>query len=327
MLARELQGAGVGRFQDGRWQPLPAGMLEGKRHFAFYYSAHWCPPCRAFTPKLVSFYQSFAAAHPDFELVFVSSDHSEGEMRTYMQEAGMPWPAVPFAKAKTAHLPRSTGNGIPCLVLADADGRVLADSFAGATYLGPGKVLKDIGNLPVGGTSAPAPLLAANSPPKPATTTPGETSAGLRREMAAAAAAERQAVFEKHRAEADALYNDLNVRRAKLKGADAKAVAAFNADAARYAALLEQTKTESNSLEPVTTPTLATTGPAEPKFTGPIPPNTKRGPVYVPGVVGGNPDGAKPTGTPGDKPGLYRRSIDAARAARDAASRTEEEPR
>ena len=336
VLARELQGAGVGRFQDGRWQPLPAGALEGKRHFAFYYSAHWCPPCRAFTPKLVAFYQSFAASHPDFELVFVSSDHSEADMRKYMQEAGMPWPAVPFAKVKTAHLPRSTGNGIPCLVLADADGRVLADSYAGATYLGPGKVLKDIGNLPVGGTSAPAPLLAANSPPKPATTTPGETSAGLRREMAAAATAERQAslgaekraAFEKHRAEADALYHDLNARRAKLKGADAATVATFNADATRYAALLEQTKTERNALEPVAAPTPTTTGPADPKLTGPIPPNpAQRGPVYVPGVVGGNPNGTKPTGAPGDQPGLYRRSLDAARAARDAASRAEENPR
>ena len=39
--------------------------------------------------------------------------------------------------------------------------------------------------------------------------------------------------------------------------------------------------------------------PAAPKFTGPIPPNAKRGPAYVPGVVGGNPNGTKPTGTPG----------------------------
>lgn len=36
-----------------------------------------------------------------------------------------------------------------------------------------------------------------------------------------------------------------------------------------------------------------------PKFTGPIPPNAKRGPVFVPGVPGGNPQGTKPTGTPG----------------------------
>ena len=50
---------------------------------------------------------------------------------------------------------------------------------------------------------------------------------------------------------------------------------------------------------PEATPEKPKPKPAAPKFTGPIPPNAKRGPVYVPGVVGGNPNGTKPTGTPG----------------------------
>lgn len=50
---------------------------------------------------------------------------------------------------------------------------------------------------------------------------------------------------------------------------------------------------------PEATPEKPKPKPAAPKFTGPIPPNVKRGPVYVPGVVGGNPNGTKPTGTPG----------------------------
>jgi nucleoredoxin len=30
--------------------------LSSKKVVLFYFSAHWCPPCRAFTPLLKDFY-------------------------------------------------------------------------------------------------------------------------------------------------------------------------------------------------------------------------------------------------------------------------------
>ena len=46
--------------QDGHFQSLDASTLKNVKFWAFYYSASWCPPCRAFTPKLVDFYNQFA---------------------------------------------------------------------------------------------------------------------------------------------------------------------------------------------------------------------------------------------------------------------------
>lgn len=42
--------------------------LEGKGIVLIYFSAHWCPPCRAFTPVLKDFYE----VHSIIKLIDVS---------------------------------------------------------------------------------------------------------------------------------------------------------------------------------------------------------------------------------------------------------------
>ena len=121
--------------------------LKGK-FVGIYFSAHWCGPCRRFTPQLAEFYRQFKAGHPELELIFVSSDHSEAEMEAYMREAAMPWPAIQYRKVRSASAIRKyAGRGIPCLVLVDPDGKVLSHSYDGDTYVGPGKVVADIQKL------------------------------------------------------------------------------------------------------------------------------------------------------------------------------------
>ncbi len=126
-------------------KPCPASRLDGKRYYAIYFSAHWCPPCRAFTPELVRFYQETVKAHPDFELVFSSLDRSEQDMTRYMSEATMPWPAVRYAAREK--LQKWCGPGIPCLVVLDAAGKVVSDSFQAGQYRGPQAVLDDLRKL------------------------------------------------------------------------------------------------------------------------------------------------------------------------------------
>jgi nucleoredoxin len=134
-----VKGSSLARSPDER--------LQGVRYLAVYYSAHWCPPCRAFTPDLVAAYRSLKAEHPEFELVFVSSDRNEKEMRGYMTEYDMPWLAVAFDRVDSTRALARPGheNGIPNLVFLDADGKELSTSFSpGGDYLGPHKVLADI---------------------------------------------------------------------------------------------------------------------------------------------------------------------------------------
>ena len=102
---------------------IATSTLAGKT-IGVYFSAHWCPPCRQFTPNLVKFRN--AVAGNNFEIVFVSCDHDKKGMDGYMKEAKMPWPAIPFgASQQEALATEFKVRGIPCLVILDKDGKLI----------------------------------------------------------------------------------------------------------------------------------------------------------------------------------------------------------
>jgi nucleoredoxin len=122
--------------------------LEKKKLIALYFSAHWCGPCRKFTPQLIDYYNRVAPQHPEFEIILVSSDRSAFGFETYLKDTRMPWPAIDFQKiAGKSEITKYAGSGIPDLVLVDATGKVLSDSYSGKEYLGPQKVLTDLDEI------------------------------------------------------------------------------------------------------------------------------------------------------------------------------------
>ena len=154
--AKAAAGAGAGAIvaqlkgdlvasQNGSLTAFNDDVLEKKKLIGLFFSAQWCSYCRKFTPELVQFYNRFAAAHPEFEIVFMSSDKSAPAMEKYMRDMHMPWPAVKFEKlAEKEALQKYAGTGIPCLVVVDAEGRVVSDSNVDGKYRGPSKVLADL---------------------------------------------------------------------------------------------------------------------------------------------------------------------------------------
>ena len=119
--------------------------LASKKLIAVYFSAHWCGPCRKFTPQLVEYYNRVAPQHPEFEIVFYSHDRSPADFETYMHETNMPWPAIDFSKLKAKQvLAKNAGPGIPSLVLFDSSGNVISSSYVGSQFRGPQQVLADI---------------------------------------------------------------------------------------------------------------------------------------------------------------------------------------
>jgi len=108
-----------------------AETLAGKKHVMLYFSAHWCPPCKQYTPELA---QAYAASQKKDEvaIVFVSSDRDEASFSGYYAE--MPFHALPFAaRDEAATLGEKYGvKGIPSLVLLDGDGKLVNGNIKGA---------------------------------------------------------------------------------------------------------------------------------------------------------------------------------------------------
>jgi thiol-disulfide isomerase/thioredoxin len=107
-----------------------ADALAGKV-VLLYFSAHWCGPCRAFTPQLVTLYQLAKMKKRDIEVVFCSADHSEDEFESYYKEH-MPWLAIPYDEDSREALPGMFKvSGIPRLVVLAPSGKVLVDNAGG----------------------------------------------------------------------------------------------------------------------------------------------------------------------------------------------------
>lgn len=150
----------------------PSTALQGKT-VAFYFSAHWCPPCRGFTPVLKKFYETVKAKGENIEIVFVSGDRDEDAFKNYFQNEHGDWLAVKYGSQEIDKLnSHFKVQGIPALIVVEtASGKAaIPDARSGvassssesgmmATFAEWKKVnfdWRDTAGATLGGSSQPA---------------------------------------------------------------------------------------------------------------------------------------------------------------------------
>lgn len=120
--------------------------LKKNTHLALYFSAHWCGPCRNFTPKLAKLYNAMVERYKnegkeqDFAFIFVSSDRTVEDFKSYYSE--MPWYALDkeaenFALIKATLSSMFGVNGIPSLGVATPDGEIFVKNARGSADSDP----------------------------------------------------------------------------------------------------------------------------------------------------------------------------------------------
>lgn len=127
--------------KDGEVQV--SDLLNGKTCVGLYFSAHWCPPCRGFTPVLAQLYSKLKENNQSIEIIFISSDRDDSSFQEYFNE--MPWHALPFAERDLkGKLGEKYGvRGIPTLIVLDKDGNIKDAEARGTAQNCPGDKLPD----------------------------------------------------------------------------------------------------------------------------------------------------------------------------------------
>ena len=131
-------------------------VLDGCKNVVLYFSASWCPPCRTFTPKLITFANEHLG-NEEFVVILVGSDRSKASHLNYFKKFGSNFYAVLYDKQTLGRIQRAyAGGGIPNLVILAQDGSVVKGSYEKngkysprdrRSYIGPTPVLAKLAEM------------------------------------------------------------------------------------------------------------------------------------------------------------------------------------
>ncbi|CAO2036430.1 unnamed protein product [Urochloa humidicola] len=109
-----MQLAGVESLLSNGVKEVPLSSIDGKT-ICLFFSAHWCMPCRNFTPKLLQIYTMLQNTGKNIEIIFISLDHDETSFLDNFKS--MPWLALPFNTSLRRKLCNHLGiEHIPALI-------------------------------------------------------------------------------------------------------------------------------------------------------------------------------------------------------------------
>ena len=127
---------------DGKNGKTKLSDIKNSPLIGVYFSAHWCPPCKAFTPLLSKFYKLANEKEKQIEIIFISFDRDEKSYKEYYDS--MPWLSFPFKSEKKEVFAKDFSiKGIPALLIFDKDGKLV--DYDGRNSV-QGTFKKDSGN-------------------------------------------------------------------------------------------------------------------------------------------------------------------------------------
>lgn len=111
---------------DGRENVTFNKGVGNKKVIGLYFSAHWCGPCRQFTPYLKQVYNEWKKQKYDIEIIFISGDRDSNAFLSYFQNDHGSWLAVPFNSQKRQSINQHFQvRGIPSLIFVDCHGNII----------------------------------------------------------------------------------------------------------------------------------------------------------------------------------------------------------
>lgn len=96
------------------------------QYYMYFFTASWCAPCRAVTPKIVAEYASMISNHY-MEVILVSFDDTEEQARAYLRKYEAPFAAILFSSLPSHPLPGCPPdvNAIPHIIVVDSHGNFI----------------------------------------------------------------------------------------------------------------------------------------------------------------------------------------------------------
>lgn len=111
---------------SGQPEPLETNALP--RYIVFLRGSTTCSITRNFAPKFVQFYKRAKAAHPNFEVVYLTLD-SLPDTKQFAQEMGFSWRTVTYENTTMPSVNPYIDGRIPQLIVMNRDGKVLANGI------------------------------------------------------------------------------------------------------------------------------------------------------------------------------------------------------
>lgn len=107
---------------------LPISSVDQRKTICLFFSAHWCRPCKIFTPQLVKLYNTInhTGENKQLEIILISLDRDSNGFTEHLKS--IPWLTAPFDVDATRQLCNRFGiNHIPSLIPLAFDGETIVE--------------------------------------------------------------------------------------------------------------------------------------------------------------------------------------------------------